>query len=114
MVERIKEAKGLWKDITARETIPRRTDKGDELSTAGKREYKATLYGKNGGCCEGCGMHYMPVILEMDHIIPTSKGGTDHADNFQLLCGPCNKLKRDRSHADLLAELSAKPGVSLV
>ena len=114
VVERIKEAKGLWKDITARETMPRRTDKGDELSTAGKREYKATLYGKNGGRCEGCGMHYMPVILEMDHIIPTSKGGTDHADNFQLLCGPCNKLKRDRSHADLLAELSAKPGLSLV
>ena len=114
VVWRIKEAKGLWKDITARETMPRRTDKGDELSTAGKREYKATLYGKNGGRCEGCGMHYMPVILEMDHIIPTSKGGTDHADNFQLLCGPCNKLKRDRSHADLLAELSAKPGLSLV
>ena len=108
VVNRIKKAKGLWGEIVARETLPRRTDKGDELNVAGRREYKQTLYGNNGGCCEGCGMHYMPSILEMDHIIPKSKGGTDHADNFQLLCGPCNKLKRDRSHAHLVAELSRR------
>ena len=111
---RVKKAQGLWKDIAARETMPRRTDKGDELTAAGKREYKPILYGKNGGCCEGCGMHYLPNILEMDHIIPKSKGGTDHADNLQLLCSNCNRRKDSRSHADLMAELAKKPSVELI
>ena len=109
VVDRIKEAKGLWSDIVARETMPRRTDKGDELSASGKRNSKETLYGKQGGGCQGCGMHFHPNMLEMAHIIPKAKGGTDHADNFQLLCSNCNRRKGSRSHADLMAELSKKP-----
>ena len=112
VVDRIKQAKGLWADINARETPPRRTDKGDELNAAGRRAHKQALYGKQGGHCQGCGIHYMLGMLEMDHVIPKSKGGTDHDDNFQLLCGACNKLKRNRSHAHLMAELARKPRVT--
>ena len=65
VVDRIKEAKGLWGDIVARETLPQRTDKGDELSASGKRDYKQTLYGKQGGGCQGCEMHFHPNMLEM-------------------------------------------------
>ncbi len=35
------------------------------------------------------------VELEIDHIIPLSKGGTDTIENFQTLCVPCNRGKRD-------------------
>ncbi len=114
VLDRIKKAQGLWRDITACEAMPRRTDKGDELSAAGKREYKKTLYGKNEGHCAGCGMHYHLNILEMNHVIPKAKGGTDHADNFQLLCSRCNRRKGRRSHADLMADLSRKPQVTLI
>ncbi|MYB46387.1 MAG: HNH endonuclease [Cenarchaeum sp. SB0661_bin_35] len=36
---------------------------------------------------------------------PLSKGGTDHIDNLQLLCGACNSLKDNRDMPYLLAAL---------
>lgn len=34
--------------------------------------------------------------LEVDHIRPLSKGGSDELDNLQLLCGSCNNCKGAR------------------
>ena len=34
--------------------------------------------------------------LELDHIIPLSKGGTDEPDNLQWLCRTSNRRKRDK------------------
>jgi site-specific DNA-methyltransferase (adenine-specific) len=34
--------------------------------------------------------------LELDHIIPKAKGGGDYYENYQLLCGSCNRIKGDR------------------
>jgi len=44
-------------------------------------------------------------IFEIDHIIVQAKGGTDHIDNLQLLCGSCNRIKGDRG----MEYLRAKP-----
>ena len=47
-------------------------------------------------CC-GC-QYELPIhVLEIDHVIPISKGGGDQAKNIQLLCPYCNKLKGNRS-----------------
>lgn len=33
------------------------------------------------------------VMFNVDHIIPKSKGGTNHIDNIQIMCFPCNCKK---------------------
>ena len=36
------------------------------------------------------------IMLTKDHIIPKSKGGPDHLDNYQPLCHICNRNKGDK------------------
>ena len=36
--------------------------------------------------------------LEIDHIIPTARGGTDEEENLWLACCMCNGFKGDRTH----------------
>jgi predicted restriction endonuclease len=43
--------------------------------------------------CRICGRTAKETKLEVDHIIPVSKGGTDDLDNLQTLCVDCNRGK---------------------
>ena len=47
--------------------------------------------------CQMCGIGKKDgAILEIDHIYPASKGGTNNSENLQVLCRECNKGKGDR------------------
>ena len=35
-----------------------------------------------------------------DHVVPRSRGGSDHPGNLVLACSPCNGRKRDLSYLD--------------
>ena len=50
--------------------------------------------------CELCGISADEKALEVDHIIPRNKGGTDDPSNFQSLCYSCNAMKRDTDSTD--------------
>src|SRR5262245_12090203 len=41
---------------------------------------------------------YIPWILEIEHIVPKSKGGTDEEENLWLACHSCNLFKSDHTH----------------
>lgn len=45
------------------------------------------------------------VMLTKDHIIPTSRGGSDEVENLQPMCQPCNERKGNR----LPDEMPQKP-----
>ncbi len=49
-----------------------------------------TLYGRLEGIGNGCLVHFPFRNLTVDHVVARKKGGTDHIDNLQLLCGACN------------------------
>jgi len=102
VVSRIQQRQGLFRDITHRRDIPQRTDLGD---LPPPRSHRQALYGAQGGDCAGCGEHFKPHHFEVDHIIARAKGGTDHPDNLQLLCGHCNKVKGDRGMEYLRSKL---------
>jgi 5-methylcytosine-specific restriction enzyme A len=47
--------------------------------------------------CAYCGATSLDgVSLEVDHIIPISRGGSNELENLQILCRPCNSGKSDR------------------
>ena len=56
--------------------------------------------------CQICGdnIYKNPdIILEIDHIIPVSKGGCTVEDNLQTLCWKCNLAESDKLEIPRLA-----------
>ena len=60
------------------------------------------------GHCKGCQKPYYYKDLDVDHIVPQSKGSGDNIENLQLLCGHCNATKGDGTQTDLEARLAAQ------
>ena len=91
--------------IINRTDIPKRTDIEEKIKS-NNLEIKATLYGEQGGVCNGCKQHFRKENLEIDHKMPKSKGGSDDITNLQLLCGYCNRVKGDRPMEYLIKTLT--------
>ena len=54
----------------------------------------ATLLKAQNGKCAYCGLFFQNGdLMEIDHLIPCSKGGKDNYDNLQLLHGHCHDAK---------------------
>ena len=88
--------------VTSRTDIPRRTDIEAPIPY---RQNKHVLFGQQEGLCNGCKIMFPFRNFTVDHVVPQSRGGTDHLDNLQLLCGACNSLKGDRPQEYLIARL---------
>jgi ATP adenylyltransferase len=52
------------------------------------------------GRCEACGISSAERALEVDHIVPRSRGGSNELWNLQALCSLCNVQKLDREAID--------------
>lgn len=84
----------VQKFLSERKTDPfaHRRKNADALS--GSLRYDVLARAK--GRCEACGVPATERRLEVDHIVPRSKGGSNEFENLQSLCFQCNAQKRDR------------------
>lgn len=66
------------------------------LMTAKLRSF---IKSRDGHACQICGMSVARephLLLEVDHIVPVSRGGLSTPDNLQTLCWRCNRRKSKR------------------
>ncbi len=57
--------------------------------------------------CQLCGNTKDDAPLEVDHILPRSKGGTNNLTNLQTLCRPCNQGKSNLDDTDFTNSASS-------
>ena len=100
--ERLRTEFRIFAEIRHRTDVPVRTDLG---KLPNYRTHRHTLYGRQEGHCAGCRILFPFRNMTVDHIVPRARGGTDHLENLQLLCGACNSTKATGTQAELLAAL---------
>lgn len=68
----------------------------DSVSQFGTRYLTVMqLVNRDGESCYLCADPLKPGAFEIDHIIPKSRGGSNHPLNLALACKTCNTRKRD-------------------
>jgi 5-methylcytosine-specific restriction endonuclease McrA len=86
------------------------TQKLENPEIKGVEYQRGTLYGyevkeylleKWGRKCAYCGKENVP--LEIEHIIPKSKGGSNRVSNLTLACHECNQKKNNQSIDEFLS-----------
>ena len=102
---RMEKELGIFGQHTHRTDIPRRTDQGDLLSY---KTHRHTLYGHQEGHCGGCQVMFPFRNMTVDHVVAQAKGGSDHLDNLQLLCGACNSMKDVHSQEEFIARMKTE------
>jgi 5-methylcytosine-specific restriction endonuclease McrA len=69
------------------------------------------LFGRDRNLCLYCGGQFGDGELTRDHVLPTSRGGSDRWDNVVAACRRCNHHKGNRLLEECAMELIALPYV---
>lgn len=75
---------------------------GDSNSDAVPGSTRYEVLKRSGSHCESCGASSKDIQIDVDHIEPRSKGGSNDISNLQALCRTCNAQKRDRDDTNFI------------
>jgi uncharacterized protein YdaU (DUF1376 family) len=86
---------GVWINRRAEEEIAKERKKQSDLKSLRERDeyrrFRDLVLDRDGHTCVYCGAFSVP--LQLDHVIPRSRGGVDTPDNLVACCKPCNTSK---------------------
>lgn len=83
--------------------------RGKSTFKAPKKVVKEALFRRDHHMCAYCGNVFTEAHLEMEHIIPESRGGPGSWTNLVTACSGCNNFKRDRTPEEAGMELMYVP-----
>lgn len=81
----------------------------DRLPPTQVKFTRRNIYEHYGNCCCYCGRPSSTENLNLDHIIPKSRGGRSDWANVVTACFPCNSRKANRLPAEAGMTLLVKP-----
>jgi len=67
------------------------------------------IYSRDGNRCQYCGRQYPRAELNLDHVVPRSKGGTSTWENVVCSCHRCNRMKGGRTPVEAGMRLIRHP-----
>lgn len=81
----------------------------DRSPRVGVRLTRRNLLLRDGYQCQYCGRRPGVRDLNVDHVMPRSRGGHDSWDNLVISCRPCNLRKGKRTPAEAGMRLLSEP-----
>ena len=72
------------------------------------KKVRFEVFKRDGFRCVYCGGMPPNVLLEADHVVPVSKGGTNHIDNLVCSCYDCNRGKSNNELTNLPDSIQTK------
>lgn len=105
--DRVREQNRLWyannPDKAAAKTSRRHARKRQAPGHFTAEEF-AHLCESRGHCCTYCGAQ---TKMTVDHVVPLSRGGSNHIENIAPACLSCNSRKRDRTVEEFMKMVAA-------
>lgn len=102
---------GFVNTVTYRIAVPEviRLTRYDRLPKVEVKFTRRNIYEHYGHKCCYCGGKFKTSELNLDHVIPRSKGGTTDWSNIVTACIPCNTRKSDRMPQEAGMRLLFRP-----
>jgi len=69
----------------------------DRLPRARVRFSRFNIYARDDNTCQYCGRRFSRAELNLDHVVPRSRGGSTNWENVVCSCVPCNLRKGGRT-----------------
>jgi hypothetical protein len=70
---------------------------------------RKNIFVRDGNRCLYCGAKAPKAVLELEHIVPKSRGGSSSWENLCAACHPCNQKKADRTPEEANMTLLHRP-----
>jgi 5-methylcytosine-specific restriction endonuclease McrA len=81
----------------------------EHLPKARVRFSRFNIYARDDNTCQYCGKRFNRAELNLDHVVPRSRGGGTHWENVVCSCVPCNLRKGGRTPEEARMKLLRHP-----